>query len=261
MKTYLYILLIVFQFFFSIKTKNILLIYENILKIEIMDLKYTEYYQQHHQQQPENILYNVPKKVNARSTELKGFAIIALLLLNITYLVFTIWFTTEFTSDDGNGYIELWVPLFLYHGILLGLLLVFTYCYIHTVIHTQNGTASKATYFYPRYLWDVWTWFSSCIWTFALTLTLTIIFASKMGLEYRPDYNSLNPFVRVSSVVYRNLYVILITSSFIGLWQSFDVLYSFILNIYELRTVGDITSKISKTEQIKLSPIPFFPHV
>jgi hypothetical protein len=241
-----------FSIFFSIKIK-ILLKKINEKSIN-MDLKYTEFYQR------ENVLYNVPKKANARATELKGFAIIALLLLNITYFVFTIWFTTEFTSD-GNGYIELWVPLFLYHGILLGLLLVFTYCYIHTVIHTPNGTASKATYFYPRYLWDVWTWFSSCIWTFALTLTLTIIFASKMGLEYRPDYNSLNPFERVSSVVYRNLYVILITSSFIGLWQSFDVLYSFILNIYELRTVGDITSKISKTEQIKLSPIPFFPHV
>lgn len=225
-----------------------------------MDPKYTEYYQQQQYQQPENLLYTVPKKINTNSTELKGFAIIALLLLNITYLAFTIWFITEFTAD-GNGYIELWVPLFLYHGIVLGLFIVFTYSYIHGVIHTPNGTASKATYFYPRYLWDVWTWFSVCVWTFALTLTLTIIFASKMGLDYRPNYGSLNPFERVASVVYRNLYVIIIASSLISFWKSFDVLFTYICKIYELRTVGDITSKISKTEQIKLSPIPFFPHV
>lgn len=225
-----------------------------------MDLKHTEYYHQQYQQQNENLLYNIPKKSNVKSTELKGFAIIALLLLTVTYIVFTIWFITEFTSD-GNGYIELWVPLFLYHGILLGLFFVFSYCYIHSVIHTQNGSASKAMYFYPRYLWDMWTWFSVCIWAFALTLTLSIIIASKLGLEYRPDYGSLNPMLRVQSVVYRGLYVIMIAASYIGFWQSFDVLYTYILNIYELKTVGDISSKISKTEQIKLSPIPFFPHV
>lgn len=205
----------------------------------------------------ETTTVNVQHHGSHSSSEVKGFSIATLVLLGLAYLFFTIWFGIEFSASGAvrtgtDGFVGLWSPIILYHAVVGGLGLVFFWSYYSIVKNTPDGSAIKAMYMYPRYAWDTWSWLSFTFGTFGLTLSISIILAISIGLDFNPDYSSVVPAVFGSTLCYRNLYIVMSTISLLNFLSTFGVWYTYIAKVYPLRTVDDLKSNISDTALIDL---------
>lgn len=200
---------------------------------------------------------NIKRHIIKSPDDLKGLLITSHLLIIVTQIFFTIWFVLEVNIRKSNDATPLWFQLYLYHAILLFLYIIFGCCYRHMVKHTPMGTPLRAMYNYPRYIWEVWTWFSINGLSFAYTLTITIIFCVNVGIHFTPDFVSPNPLIILQSFGWRFINFVFMSISYLNCYLAIDALFSIVCKMFPLRTAYDMISKISASELIYVSPVPW----
>lgn len=203
----------------------------------------------------QNVVISSPsiRQKNSKRSELVAFSYISVVLIFFAYAFFSIWFMIDL-NNTRNGSIALWQYIFLYHGVIGGLNLIFYITYYDVIKHHDIGSPERAMFNYPIYVWEMWSWFSFNIICFAITLTLSIIYVSKVGLDFVPVYNSPDIVIRMQSLAFSILNFIICLVSVLGVIQTFPIFYVYIMKIYKLKRADEIQSSINKSYLIRLNP-------
>jgi hypothetical protein len=199
-----------------------------------------------------NTSVSIRKKQKTKS-EFTAFSYVFLVAIFLAYGFFSIWFTKEINNTQ-SSFIGLWFPLFLYHGVIGGLFTLFSLMYYDVVTHNEIGTAERAMFSYPKYVWDVWWWMTIVVVMFIFTLIINIVYVANVGLSFVPSYDSVDIIIRNQSISYYMLNFIMTISSMIGFFSTIPMFYVYINKIYKLKTVNAIRSQISESNLIKLTP-------
>jgi hypothetical protein len=192
------------------------------------------------------------RKNKKTKSEFTAFSYTFLVAIFLAYGFFSVWFTIDINNT--RSFVGLWFPLFLYHGVIGGLFALFIFTYYDVVSHHEIGTADRAMFHYPKYIWDVWWWMATVFFMFAFTLTINIVYVSNVGLDFVPSYDSADITIRNKSIAYYMLNFIMTILSMIGFFITIPMFYVYINKIYKLKTVDSIRSQISESNLIKLTP-------
>lgn len=180
--------------------------------------------------------------------DMKGVMYISHIMMILSFFGFSIWFTVMMFRTYEHVYP--WVSLYLYHGITLILFSIYTYSYIHTYKNTVKGSPDRAIYSYPRYMWEIGTWFTILILFWLLTLSMNIWLVVKRGNVYYIDIENI--FDIIAYNLFRFVYILNIACSLTCMIISMSTFYTILCKSFTVKKISEIQSSISKTNLIEL---------
>jgi len=196
----------------------------------------------------------------------KTISIISLILLQFTYLLFSVFSGLEFI---GRRVLHPGVYLSIFHIVLPIILGITFWCSYSSQLTKEKEKHDRAQqehsshpktlssfskkfekihmYYYPRYLWDFWTWIFATLFANLVTSVLIIVYFAEFGFQVDPDFSDPigSPVIdRYHSIVFFSM-VFSILSFLFGT----HIVFNYIIQTYDIERVD-----LLKTRPNELDP-------
>jgi len=185
---------------------------------------------------------------SGNKTIARGFASVSLVILLFVYGFIMLFSLVDLMGRDVSMVdTTLVFGTSIYYVVLLGvqavLIVTFTLGAHFDAVYSRGQ--DKAMFFYPRYMWDAWTFFAVAILVFGIQSGFLIAFMAQMGWNTPVNINDAT-FTSAKVIRFRTNTIFLVISCFVMLWETLTMITAYIIQGYELAPAATMTELIKE---------------